>query len=609
MEFTSINCFKDLTADQQDWLREATTERLINSGEILVHEGNPSHSMYFVVSGRLAVSVSDRITPIAYIGAGQTIGEIGFLSGEMRTATATAIRDSVVLRLARQDYESLCETIPHLLQDISRSLAKKLSSATARLKSNQYSLPSTIAICPAGRSVITDDWIQAFTRALDAHSSSKILTSEQLPTELNQSDPAELTQWLNAQESNYDFVIYLIQDLVTPWSALAMRQSDLVLLVADTSIQDIAHTECNSVEKTRASLSQPPPCWLIFSHQSKDPIKDSKLWINQRSISQFHHVSILEQNDQTTGFNKLARFLCGKATGLVASGGGAYTAAHTGCFRAFAEAGIQFDIVGGASGGSAMLAAMVSGVDHVELLARTEQMMVKSGALKKFTVPVYSLLDHTHFDQCLRNNYGDRRIEDSPSRFFAVSTNLSTGEEVLHDRGFFWKAVRASSSIPGLLPPVVADNGELLVDGGILDSVPVKRMKSIKHGPNIVLCFEPNHQSRAGVEYEKLPGRKELLLKLLRKRSFKSEIDMPGIGSVLTQSMLLNNSSLDEAEESDLILSMSLPEDLKLNDWHRHEEIAEIGYRLTKQWLESYEGNSILPLFKSARDLPRDDFS
>ncbi|MBX2883352.1 MAG: cyclic nucleotide-binding domain-containing protein [Granulosicoccus sp.] len=601
MDFTSIDCFRDLDEKQQAWLKQATTERLIKSGELLVREGEPSHSMYFVVSGRFAISVSDRATAIAQIGAGQTIGEIGFLSGETRTATATAIRDSVVLRLARDDYEALCNTIPHLLQDISRSLAKKLSSATARLKGHQHTLPATVALCPAGGSIISDRWIEHLLCALGRHKNVKLLRSEQTPFDLDSADPGELTQWLNAQESKHDLVIYLINDSVNSWSEMAMRQSDLILLIADTSTQNLAHTECNAVEKMRSTLQQPPPCWLIFSHSLKAPIKDSKLWINQRRVLQFHHVVVPHQENGAAGFEKLARFLCGTATGLVASGGGAYTAAHTGCFKAFSEAGIQFDIVGGASGGSAMLAAMVSGVDHEELLSRTEQMMVKSGALKKFTVPVYSLLDHTHFDQCLRDNYGDRRIEDCPARFFAVSTNLSTGEEVLHDRGYFWKAVRASSSIPGLLPPVVADNGELLVDGGILDSVPVKRMKSIKQGPNIILCFEPNHQSRAGVEYEKLPGRRQLLVNLLRQRSLKSDIDMPGIGSVLTQSMLLNNSSLDEATEFDLVLSMSLPEDLKLNDWHRHEEIAEIGYGLACDWLKQYANHSVLSCFKTEK--------
>jgi len=597
MDFNSIDCFKSLNTDQQTWLKEATTERLISSGEKLVNEGQPSHSMYFIVSGRFSISVSEQPTPIAQIGAGQTIGEIGFLSGDARTATATAIRDSVVLRLARKDYDTLCTKIPQLLQDVSRSLAKKLTEATAQYKSNQIALPATIALCPAGASKITPTWIAKFTEALGHHNTCIVLTEDQ-NTNPPATDEASLVQWLNEQESLHDFVIYLISDENDAWTSLALRQSDLVLLIAETDQHALSSLQCNPAENLCSTLSVPPPCWIIFSHRTRADIHSCGKWFNGREIKQLHHVFTEEEDIKRNGFQTLSRFLCGKATGLVASGGGAYTAAHIGCFRAFEEAGFKFDIVGGASGGAAMLAAMVGGLNHNALIQRTEQMMVKSGALKKFTIPIYSLIDHTHLDQCLRDNYGNHQIEDNPQRYFAVSTSLSTGEEVLHDRGPFWKAVRASSSIPGLLPPVVAENGELLVDGGILDSVPVKRMKSIKRGPNIVLCFQPNHQSRAGIEYGKLPGRTALLLNFLRVRSFKSKIDMPGIGSVLTQSMLLNNNSLEDADESDLVLNMTLPSDLKLNDWHRHREITEIGYQIAKKWLTQHAKHPALDAFR-----------
>ncbi len=598
MAFNSIDCFKSLDTDQQAWLREATTERLISSGEKLVNEGQPSHSMYFVVSGRFSISVSEQPEPIAQIGAGQTIGEIGFLSGDVRTATATAIRDSVVLRLAREDYETLCAKIPQLLQDVSRSLAKKLTEATAQYKSSHTALPTTITLCPAGSTKISSIWIEKFSQALGLRSTCIILTEEQHSKSLT-NDKTSLTQWLNEQESQYDFVIYVISNADDAWSSLAMRQSDLVLLIADNEQSIASSLLCNPAENLRGTLTNPPPCWMIFSHRMRDErIHGCGAWLNGRKIEQLHHVFLKEEHIEQNGFQTLSRFLCGQATGLVASGGGAYTAAHIGCFKAFEEAGFKFDIVGGASGGSAMLAAMVGGLNHNELIQRTDQMMVKSGALKKLTIPIYSLIDHTHLDQCLQDNYGDHQIEDNPQRYFAVSTSLSTGEEVLHDRGPFWKAVRASSSIPGLLPPVVGDNGELLVDGGILDSVPVKRMKSIKRGPNIILCFQPNHQSRAGIEYGKLPGRKALLLNFLRIRSFKSKIDMPGIGSVLTQSMLLNNNSLEEADESDLVLNMTLPSDLKLNDWHRHHEITEIGYQIAKNWLVQHTDHPAFDAFR-----------
>ncbi len=83
--------------------------------------------------------------------------------------------------------------------------------------------------------------------------------------------------------------------------------------------------------------------------------------------------------------------------------------------------------------------------------------------------------------------FGEVRIEDMPLPFFCVSTNLSRGELYVHRQGKLWEAVRASGSIPGLLPPMFTDDGSMLVDGSLIDNVPVKTMRELKAGPNVVL--------------------------------------------------------------------------------------------------------------------------
>ncbi|MGI9319421.1 MAG: patatin-like phospholipase family protein, partial [bacterium] len=203
-----------------------------------------------------------------------------------------------------------------------------------------------------------------------------------------------------------------------------------------------------------------------------------------------------------------------------------------------------------------------------------------------------------YFDQCLKEHYKTLRIEDCWTNYFAVSTNLSSGELKIHQKGELWRAIRASASIPGLLPPVITEQGELLVDGGIVDNVPLDTIKSLKHGPNLVICFEPRHQNHASINYQSLPGRRQLLLQTLRKKMATAGEEMPKIGSVLTQCMLLNNSSVSEISEQDMVMKLPLPKDIKLNDWHRHEEISEMGYQLGKQWLEKHQESPILQRFR-----------
>jgi NTE family protein len=98
--------------------------------------------------------------------------------------------------------------------------------------------------------------------------------------------------------------------------------------------------------------------------------------------------------------------------------------------------------------------------------------------MKRLTWPRYSLLDHTVFDRALKHHYGETEIEDLWTGYFAVSTCIASNTLCLITRGPVWKAVRATSSIPGLLPPVYYEDGRMLVDGSLLDNVPVKSIAS-----------------------------------------------------------------------------------------------------------------------------------
>lgn len=590
MDLSTIACFADLSDSGRKELLNATVRRTVRSGEVLVAEGEGSSSMYFVVSGRFAVQIEGHAGTIAEISVGQSIGEIGFLSSTNRTATAVAIRDSIVLELSAEKFDTLCERFPKMLKEISVSLARKLAAATNAYRDQPYIPPATLAFCRAGSSPHIPQFIRALQLALAQAGPIGSLDSTAAIAALGSLDDEEkLIEWLHEQEASHNFLFYIADDGLTEWTNVCLRQADQVLMIAGYG----ADPSLNAVESSlsnHARLEQT----LVLCHDTRTVLNGSQRWCDLRQDASYHHIA----HDDPTTVERLVRFITGTATGLVVSGGGAFTAAHLGVFQAFAEAGISFDIVGGASGGVAVGCSLAVGVGSREMSEGTEQMMVRSGALKRYTLPVYSLVDHRYFDACMRKQYGDRRIEDFWITFFAVSTNLSRGELEVHRRGPLWQAVRASASIPGMLPPVITEQGDLLVDGGILDNVPLATMKSLKAGPNIVLCFEPREHSQTTMRYEDLPGRRELIGNLIRRKR-SADTDMPRIGSVLTQCMLLNNTSMTEAGKEDLILSMSLPDDLKLNDWHRHREMTDIGYHQAKAWLKENADNPVLDLFRS----------
>jgi predicted acylesterase/phospholipase RssA len=89
---------------------------------------------------------------------------------------------------------------------------------------------------------------------------------------------------------------------------------------------------------------------------------------------------------------------------------------------------------------------------------------------------------------------GDARIEDLPRDFFCVSSDLVSGELVVHRTGRLADAVAASVALPGIVPPVRLGD-RVLVDGGVLDNLPVAEMAATGEGPviasDVTARFDP----------------------------------------------------------------------------------------------------------------------
>ncbi|MEM7196429.1 MAG: patatin-like phospholipase family protein [Pseudomonadota bacterium] len=592
VDFGSIDSFRNLSQAQKDKLAKIVVEQRVIGGQTLMREGESPDAMYFVMSGRFAVEIEARSARLSEIGPGQTVGEIGFLSGEARTATVTAMRDSLVLKLSRSDYQALCRDVPDIMISVSASLAKKLAETTRSFKEESFVSPRTIALVPAGGTENTHAFSRLFTVQLGHFGSVCVLNENSFAEAFpgRHSSDSDVVQWLNKLENDFDFILYELSRTESEWSSTAIRQSDAALLIADEDAINRDDCKPNAAESLALKSLHDAECRLVCM-QTNASVNGTDRWLFNRSVASHHHVFNRDPHDVA----RVARYLTGNAVGLLASGGGAYCAAHVGFFRALTEAGIRADIFGGASGGAATISAMT--VDHVSFEQMSEiidQMFVKSGSLKKLTLPIFSVLDQQAFDESLKWLAENKRIEDLNRPFFAVSTNLSTGSEVVHTRGPLWRALRASASIPALLPPYTTESGDVLVDGGIIDNVPLRAMQSLKSGPNIILAFEPKRQIVSTTRYEDIPGRIGLLKQLILPQSKNNLPDLPKIGATLMQCLLLNNSSLDLASNDDLVAQTPLPKDIRLNDWHRHRELTQLGYEYGLRWLDHHRDSAAL---------------
>jgi predicted acylesterase/phospholipase RssA len=234
----------------------------------------------------------------------------------------------------------------------------------------------------------------------------------------------------------------------------------------------------------------------------------------------------------------VARRLGSKAVGVVLSGGGARGFAHIGVLEELVEAGTVIDRVGGCSMGAFVGAMFAMGLPIPAIRRRCIEELVERKPMADYTVPVVSLIRGQRGEAMLRRTFREARIEELPRDYFCISCDLITGRLVVHRRGPVFEAVGPSMSLPGVFPPVSMD-GRLLVDGGVLDNLPVEPMADTMEGP--VIAVDVTAEFR-------LPSRDTAPQNLrarwssrARRRVARDDSPLPGLRETLVRSIAIGS--------------------------------------------------------------------
>lgn len=173
--------------------------------------------------------------------------------------------------------------------------------------------------------------------------------------------------------------------------------------------------------------------------------------------------------------------------GLALGSGAVLGAAHIGVLKAIEENNIEINYITGNSVGAFIGALYAFGKkwDEIRDIAlELKWLNISSVSLSKF-----ALLSNENLGELILEHIGDKNIEDAKIPLVMIATNISNGEMVVLDKGPVTKAVMASTCIPGIFCPVEINN-KILVDGGIVENVPVKTIK--KMGAEFVIGVDLN---------------------------------------------------------------------------------------------------------------------
>ena len=306
--------------------------------------------------------------------------------------------------------------------------------------------------------------------------------------------------------------------------------------------------------------------------------------------------------------------------GLALGSGSARGLAHIGVIHALEEAGITVDLVAGTS-----IGALIGSVFAAGKLEAIEQDYMqfdwkKIAYFMDMVFPRSGLIDGEKVSNFILNYIQADSIENLPIPFQAVATDIGTGEEHIFKQGDIVEAVRASISAPGIFTPVRSGN-RILVDGGLVNPVPVSVVKSM--GADRVIAVDLNHdivsgkspiannqnnndeQSQngfsqtlstiGGEKYQEAMARINQRIEhfdnptLQHIRSWLNEEPLPNIFEIMLSSINIMENQISKTrlhiDPPDLLIRPPLGS-IRFLEFHRAKEIIDIGYRETKKQLQ-----------------------
>ena len=160
--------------------------------------------------------------------------------------------------------------------------------------------------------------------------------------------------------------------------------------------------------------------------------------------------------------------------GLVLGGGAVLGAAHIGVLQALDDAAVEVTHLAGTSMGALVGSLYAFGLSGKEIQSLAGELRWPD--ITRFSPSRLGLLSMARLERFLRRHMGDVKMEELPIPLALVAADIATGEKVVLTRGDLATAATASACVPGLFIPVEREE-RLLVDGGLLENLPVSPLK------------------------------------------------------------------------------------------------------------------------------------
>lgn len=491
-----------LPAEELVRVQRRLTPVVCPAGTILIAQGIWHGTMHILRNGVLDVHVETphgETRRVARLGPGDCIGEMSLLTGTPASATVTALVDSELWALGHTEFLELLATCPALARNLAMVLGRRLSIA------NRATEPGAVRhMRLRTHPGLSPELPQSIARSVAYYLAMPLVIL----------DYRRACTWRDAEQlapPDSGHRDYRLAELLHPGRPMRLAVIPMADVADEESLQLQEWLSCH-VTHLLALLETDDRMDRIVSRQD-EPDADVTLWpvgepglpakVRDVALVSMHGASNTSRalSDHSLRYDAsvvrvlppagedtpaqvawLARHLAGLKVGVALGGGGARGYFHLGVLEALQRASVPVDYVGGCSIGSLVAAGLAAGmaVSHM-----ADELDAAAPHLLKFTVPRKSLLSDRGLIYLYRDRlFGATCLEDLSMPIAIVAADILRRHEVIMQHGLVWKALLASTAIPGVYPPVwVGDH--CLVDGGILDPVPAHATRSM--GADVVI--------------------------------------------------------------------------------------------------------------------------
>jgi NTE family protein len=529
----------------------------------LFQAGEEPDGLYFLLSGAMGAFGAEgggTQKLLGYIRPGEPIGEMALVAGEPHTASVYAIRDSELVRLPRDAFNRLVRAHPSMMQALAKTILSRTRSDRRRTPRNE---PKVFALLSASPTIDLRLRARTLQAALARLGKSACIVGGE--------GEDMLSTWFDALEQDHDAVLLISPIGDTTWFRTCLRQADRIWVLARSDARPSIPLlpEENSPARQFQLVDV-----VLLHHGGARTAASGEDWRAAAAAQRLFHWNGLDDPDCA----RLARIIAGLSIGLVLSGGGARAYAHIGVVRALHEAGVKLDMVGGTSMGAIIAACVAMGWDDEEIENRIRKAFVETNPLGDYVLPVVALSAGKRVSERLEEHFGNGLIEDLQTPFFAVSTNLMSGKSHVHRSGRLRDALRATISLPGILPPVALPPDQLLVDGAVLNNFPVDVMREAHRGS--IIGVDVSQRSGLDInDYIEPP-------KFFTWVALRGLQAPPPIASLLIRAATITVDPWRGRKATDLLITPEMAE-IDLRDWKKYEDAIAAGYEATVAALQA----------------------